>query len=135
MALTRRQFLHRSAAVAAVIGFPQVAAPSVLGANDAIRVGVVGCGKRGNHHIERFGTQEGVVVAAVCDPDRQRLAAAAKRIKDTFHKEPAQYVERARDDRQGTARCGFGGDDAVLARAAHDLGLPGRARTCTWKNR
>ena len=42
MALTRRQFLHRSAAAAAVIGLPQVAAPSVLGANDAIRVGVAG---------------------------------------------------------------------------------------------
>src|SRR3989304_3095605 len=31
--------------------------------------------------------------AAVCDPDRQRLAAAAARIKDTFRNEPAQYVD------------------------------------------
>ncbi|MHB8971365.1 MAG: Gfo/Idh/MocA family protein [Pirellulaceae bacterium] len=92
MALTRRQFLHRSAAAAAVLGLPQVAAPSVLGANSAIRVGVLGCGNRGNYHIDRFSAQEGVVVAAVCDPDRQRLAAAATRIKDTFRNEPAQYV-------------------------------------------
>ncbi|MHB8862819.1 MAG: Gfo/Idh/MocA family protein [Pirellulaceae bacterium] len=93
MALTRRQFLHRSAAAAAVIGFPQVAAPSVLRANDAIRVGVVGCGGRGNHHIDRFAGQENVVVAAVCDPDRQRSAAAAARIKERFQNEPAQYVD------------------------------------------
>ncbi len=92
MALTRRQFLHRSAAAAAVLGLPQVAAPTVLGAHDAIRVGVVGCGGRGNHHIDRFGAQEGVVVAAVCDPDQQRLAASAKRIQETFHNEPAQFV-------------------------------------------
>ena len=39
MAWTRRQFLHQSVAAAAVIGFPQVAAPSVRGANDALRVG------------------------------------------------------------------------------------------------
>jgi predicted dehydrogenase len=93
MALTRRQFLHRSAAAAAVVALPQVAAPSVIGANDVIRVGVVGCGNRGNYHIDRFSGQEGVVVAAVCDPDRQRLAAAAARIKDKFRNEPAQYAD------------------------------------------
>ena len=92
MALTRRQFLHRSAAAAAVVGFPQVAAASVLGANDAVRVGVVGCGNRGLYHIDRFAGQSGVAVAAVCDPDRERLAAAAAKIKEKFHNEPAQYV-------------------------------------------
>ena len=92
MAWTRRQFLHQSVAAAAVIGFPQVAASGVRGANDALRVGVVGCGNRGNHHIDRFANQDGVVVAAVCDPDRQRLSAAAARIKEKHHNEPAQYI-------------------------------------------
>ncbi|MGM0485242.1 MAG: Gfo/Idh/MocA family oxidoreductase [Planctomycetota bacterium] len=93
MSLTRRQFLHGSAAAATVAGLPRVAASSVLGANETIRVGVVGCGNRGNHHIDRFGRQDGVRVAAVCDPDRQRLASAAAKVKDKYENDPAQYVD------------------------------------------
>ncbi len=93
MSFTRRQFLQRSAAVAAAVGFPQVAAATVRGANDAIRVGVVGCGIRGNHHIDRFGSQQGVIVSAVCDPDRQRLDSAAARIQERFKNEPAKFID------------------------------------------
>ncbi len=93
MLLNRRQFLRQSAAAATVLGLPTVAAPSVLQASNVIRVGVVGCGTRGNHHIDRFAAQEGVVVAAVCDPDRQRLDAAAARIKESLHNEPARYSD------------------------------------------
>jgi len=93
MSLTRRQFLHGSAVAATVIGLPRVAASSVRGANETIRVGVVGCGNRGKHHIDRFGRQKGVAVAAVCDPDRQRLDAAAGKVKGQYGNEPARYVD------------------------------------------
>ncbi len=93
MSLTRRQFLRRSAAAAALVNFPRVAASSVLGANEAIRVGIVGLGNRGGYHVDRFASQEGVAVAAVCDPDRERLAAAATKIKNKYKNDPAQYID------------------------------------------
>lgn len=93
MSLTRRQFLRRSAAAAALVSLPRVAASSVLGANEAIRVGIVGLGNRGGYHVDRFASQEGVAVAAVCDPDRERLAAAATKIKNKYKNDPAQYID------------------------------------------
>lgn len=93
MSVTRREFLQRSAAAAAVLGCPHVASARVLRANETIRIGVVGCGGRGRHHIDRFAAQPDVVVAAVCDPDRTRLAAAAAAIQERFQYEPAQYVD------------------------------------------
>ncbi len=44
MPITRREFIKNSAAATAAISFPMVAARSVLGANDEIRVGVIGLG-------------------------------------------------------------------------------------------
>jgi predicted dehydrogenase len=92
MSITRRRFLQGSAAAAA-IGIPKLAAASVLGANETIRVGVVGCGVRGSHHIDRFASQPGVRVAAICDPDRQRLAASATKIEEKYQAGPATYVD------------------------------------------
>ncbi len=93
MSLTRRRFLQGSAAAASVVAMPRLAASSLRGANETIRMGVIGCGGRGNYHIDRFGSQEGVVVAAVCDPDRERSAAAAAKIKSKYKNEPAQYAD------------------------------------------
>ena len=78
-----------------------VAARSVLGANDEIRVGVIGLGVRGvGAHVPGFESLEGVRVTAVCDPDRQRLDACSKMIEDTYkHK-----VETFKDLRDLIAR-------------------------------
>ncbi len=78
---------------AGVMAFPHVAAASVLNANEEIRFGVIGLGNRGKFHINRFGAQKGITLAAICDPDRQRLAAAAASIKAKFGNEPAQYTD------------------------------------------
>ena len=51
MSVTRRQFLRRSSAAAATLALPMVASSRVLGANEEIRVAVVGCGVRGGTHV------------------------------------------------------------------------------------
>jgi predicted dehydrogenase len=65
-------------------GSPAVATPGrVLGANDRIRLAVVGVRGRGGDHIEGFSKISGVEVAALCDIDQNvlhhRLADMAQR--------------------------------------------------------
>ena len=64
-----------------------------LGANEEIRIAMVGCGGRNGAHVEAFGRQKGVRLAAVCDPDRQRLPAAAKTIESKFKNKHEQVVD------------------------------------------
>ena len=93
MSLTRRQFLRRSSVAAAGLALPMVANSRVLGANDEIRIAVLGCGVRGGAHVTAFGRQAGVRIAAVCDPDRERLAAFGKRVEASFGNRPAEVVD------------------------------------------
>lgn len=44
-----------------------------------IRVGLIGCGGRGNDVAEKMSQMRGVMISHVCDPNRKRLAAAAQR--------------------------------------------------------
>jgi predicted dehydrogenase len=63
-------------------------------ANDEIRVGVVGLGGRGTGaHVPSFQKQQGVTVVAVSDPDRQRMAAAAKLIESRYGHAADQHVD------------------------------------------
>ncbi len=90
----RRRFLQTSAAgAAAALGLPLLAGARALGANDEIRIAIIGCGIRGGAHIAAFGPQKGVRIAAVCDPDRQRMEAAARTIETRFKYRPAQVVD------------------------------------------
>ena len=93
MKLTRRQFVCGAATAAAAIGFPLTVNARVLGANQDIRLALIGCGGRGGYHIAQFGKQKGVRIVAVCDPDRQRLAAAAKSVDKQFHYRPDEIVD------------------------------------------
>ncbi len=99
--LNRRQFVGRTVAASAALAAPMIASSRILGANDAIRVGVVGCGVRGAHHIDRFGRQEGVQIAAVCDPDRSRTALAATRVNERFKNTPARHADPRKMIEQG----------------------------------
>ena len=48
MPLTRRDFVKHSTIAAAAMGVPMLASSRVLGANEEIRMGVVGLGIRGS---------------------------------------------------------------------------------------
>ena len=67
--------------------------PRVMGANEEIRLAVIGCGVRGGTHIAEFGKLPGVRIVAVCDPDRVRLAAAAKTVATKFNYQPEDVVD------------------------------------------
>jgi len=94
MSITRRTFLRGSMAATAGAAMPAVCASAVLGANNEIRVAVVGCGGRGTGaHAPRMQTQAGVKVVAVCDPDRVRMGRCADSITKRFKHKVDQYVD------------------------------------------
>ena len=89
---TRRAFLKKTAAVAALASTPallrtplygQSQAPSanVTGANNRIVVGLIGTGKQGTEHLKllkRLGAEQNVAVGAVCDLYQKHLDGAKK---------------------------------------------------------
>ena len=74
--LTRRQFVKGTLAAGAAL-WP---AGRVLGANEDLRVGVIGVGGRGNGLAGSFHGIPGVRIAGVCDAD----AGHAERAKQRF---------------------------------------------------
>ncbi len=79
---TRRQFLKSTAVASAALAMPASSWGRVPGANDDIRVAVIGFNGRGNDHISGFKRLPGVRLVALCDVDQQVLdkgkAALAK---------------------------------------------------------
>ena len=78
--ITRRNFMKRTVAVGAGLTLAPFA--RVRGANDAIRVAVVGINGRGGSHIGNFDKMDGVRLAGLCDIDLKVLENRAKRFKD-----------------------------------------------------
>ena len=79
--VNRRDFFKRAAVGTAGLSLAMSGAGtrSVLGANDRIRVGLIGCGRQGLENLRHF-MQQGVEVAAVCDvyePNLQKGLEAA----------------------------------------------------------
>jgi predicted dehydrogenase len=72
---TRRRFLRGSAATVAGVA-ALATSRRILGANERLVAGVIGCGGRGVGLGKVFQRQEGVTVAYVCDPDRRRVEGA-----------------------------------------------------------
>ncbi len=100
---SRRTFLKSSAAIAGA-----VAAPAVVlgqrGANDRIRVGLVGMGGRMHSHVGSLAgiaKSDNVEIAAICDCDRSKLDAAAKGYPELEGLKLAVYTDQRKlfDDR------------------------------------
>lgn len=74
--MERRKFLRNVAATSAGASLLNVANSRAAGANDRVRVGLIGCGTRGLFVAERMAKVPDVEIAAVCDVydlKRQRL--------------------------------------------------------------
>ncbi len=71
----RRQILRGGAAAAAALALP---IPFLRGAspNNAINLGFISCGGRAGENMSVFSKFEGVNVAGLCDPDKERLGKA-----------------------------------------------------------
>ncbi len=92
--ISRRTFMKGT--LAAGVGLTMASPFSrVRGANDDIRVAVVGINGRGGSHIGAFDKMEGVRLAGLCDVDRNVLEKKAKPFKD-----PNQKLDTQQDIRK-----------------------------------
>jgi hypothetical protein len=79
MSTSRRTFLKTSALAAAGTVLPARSWANVLGANDDIRVAVIGLNGRGMNHVSSLKRISGVRIVALCDPDTAVLERAKTR--------------------------------------------------------
>jgi len=82
--ITRRDFIKSSVAAGAALTLPF---SHVRGANNDIRLGVIGLGGQGGqgqgkYHIKLFREIPGVRVVAICDADKDVLDAEVKKFKE-----------------------------------------------------
>jgi predicted dehydrogenase len=86
--VTRRKFLETTAAGGAAMGLAGLAPASALGANDRVRVGVLGSGERAQYLMSLFNKVSGVEMVAICDvyePHREKaLRSAAEGAQSTL---------------------------------------------------
>jgi predicted dehydrogenase len=71
--VARRSFL-RGVSAATALSYSRV-----IGANDRINMGLIGCGDRGTHDMGRFQTHKDVDVIAVCDVYGAKIDAAQQK--------------------------------------------------------
>ena len=80
--IKRRSFLKTSVATAAALGLSTRSWAQVLGANDDIRIAIVGFNGQGRSHISALRELKGVRIVALCDADKNVLAKGAKEFQD-----------------------------------------------------
>jgi predicted dehydrogenase len=96
--LTRRDFLktgaRTGAGLAALGGISFITHPErVFGANDRIRVGVIGLHGQGFAHVEEYSKLQGVEVAAVCDVDENMFAKRLPEMEKMGMPKPLTFVD------------------------------------------
>ena len=96
--IERRTLLTSSAALgaASLLGTSQ----SWAGANDRLRVAVIGMGGRGGSVMKTVAALDGIEVATVCDPDENRMRERAGELEARTGKAPQQEpdLRRIMDD-------------------------------------
>jgi len=93
---TRREFLSRSAALAAAPLFVPATALGRDGkaaASERIVIGVIGTGGQGRGLTNNFAGQKDVEVVAVCDVDSRHLAQAEQLVTKRTRRKPATYKD------------------------------------------
>jgi predicted dehydrogenase len=82
--ISRRSFLATSAAVGATTLFSTKA--RAIGANDDVRIAVIGLNGRGQAHVDAFPQVQGTRVVALCDADDKVLAKAIQKAEQKNQK-------------------------------------------------
>src|SRR5260370_23629996 len=89
MSQNRRHFMKSTLAAAASITIAGTKSSGrVLGANEAIRVGVAGLHGRGGAHVNEFLRMEGVQITYLIDPDTRTFAAKARQGQQSARHNP-----------------------------------------------
>ena len=91
MDMTRRRFLGNSASAVIVAG--TMAQGKVFGANDRIRMGIVGMRSRGNAHMKSFNACGGVEIAALCEVDSAYRNQRAADCEQLTGRRPDTYAD------------------------------------------
>ena len=91
MSISRRQFLGSSAAAVLVAG--TMARGKVFGANEKVRMAVIGFHGRGKDHIKGWLGHPESEVVALCDVDSSVMASGVALAKGKDGKEPKTYTD------------------------------------------
>lgn len=88
---SRRNFLQTSAVGTAAL---TMAMPGrVLGANEKVRLGWIGCGGRGTYMLQRALTVDDIEVVAICDLIQQRVERGASVVEESREKKIPTYLD------------------------------------------
>jgi len=92
---SRRRFVKAVSLGAAgfAIHRPGLAAQRILGANDRVRVGVVGTRNMGFGHIRSYAGLKNCEVAAICDVDENLFAERLQWLEANGYPKPKTYVD------------------------------------------
>ncbi|MDZ7604560.1 MAG: Gfo/Idh/MocA family oxidoreductase [Cyclobacteriaceae bacterium] len=98
----RRKFMKNSAGAAALISLPTFIPSHVFGANDRVRVAVLGVNGRGGNHIEGYMNLKDVEVVCLCDPDENVSREKAAEFEKTYNKKVAteRDLRKVYDDKR-----------------------------------
>lgn len=99
---TRRDILKATIPSSlAMMAIPTIIPSTAFGANDRMRVAVIGINGRGKDHISGFMKQDNVEVATICDVDNVVLQAGSKAFEEKYGKKVAteQDLRRVYDDK------------------------------------
>ncbi|WP_233578976.1 Gfo/Idh/MocA family protein [Tautonia sociabilis] len=81
--MSRRRFLGRAAGLgASAWAFPALVPARAFGAADRVRVGFIGVRNQGTNNLKALLSRDDAEVAALCDVDRDVLAAASNLVSD-----------------------------------------------------
>ncbi len=93
---TRREFLRTASAGTTALAMTAVSYGRVVGANDRISIGVIGCGGRGRHAhmpgVQKHSKTQNCEIVAVADPWRQRREEAAQQCKLWYGRAARAFV-------------------------------------------
>ena len=104
---SRREFLHETGlglagiGVLSTVALAEVSAADNAENKDRVALGVIGPGGMGTFHLKTLMNNRDVKVAYVCDPDAERLAAAAKLVESAMGTAPkaVKDMREVLDDR------------------------------------
>lgn len=93
-ACTRRRFLKQSSLGAAALGLGPLVLRGAIGANDRIKIGMIGTGDRAQallSELVKSAKSHNVQVTAICDVWRKNRESTAAKIKKSFDAEPRAF--------------------------------------------
>lgn len=94
--MSRRNFLKTSVASVGLTAMTASSYGRIIGSNDRISIGIIGCGDRGiNVHLNKIHSlsdSHNVQVTAVADPWRQRREKAGDLIKQWYNRDAGKFI-------------------------------------------